>query len=257
MLDLEHLLAKEKEEKLAELESNEERQKDLLKRNDTLWSQLTNMELSYKETVNIVRQQTERINELEAACVEDEKNLMEIEAKLTSEVGVKEELKLRNKELNADLDELREQNESFKVELKEKVNEIGKLREHIARLENELYEARILSDELRKEIESLGKEKAFIVEQSASREAKVMQEFLAVQEKCAEVSYELGKASKEKEESLGVVNEKEACISGLRTEKKELESEVKREKREKAEALEKIGMLEALTAKVGRDFFSI
>ena len=43
VLDLEHLLTNEKEEKIVELEMNEERQKDLLKRNDSLWSQLTNM----------------------------------------------------------------------------------------------------------------------------------------------------------------------------------------------------------------------
>jgi len=48
MLELEHLLAGEKEERLAEMETNEERQRDLLKRNDSLWSQLTSMEESYK-----------------------------------------------------------------------------------------------------------------------------------------------------------------------------------------------------------------
>ncbi len=48
MLELEHLLSGEKEERLAEMETNEERQRDLLKRNDSLWSQLTSMEESYK-----------------------------------------------------------------------------------------------------------------------------------------------------------------------------------------------------------------
>ncbi len=204
--------------------------------------------------MGIVRQQTERIEELEVECVQAEKGLTKLEAELKKEVDACEGLKLKKEELTSALTEalekiehlelkLKETNETLKGEVEAKEAEIERLEEKIEGLEKQLGEAR-------KDVEGLGKEKAFIVEQSASTQAKAMHELLALQEKCAEVSYELGKASKEREASLGVVGEKEACVSQLRAEKKELETEIRREKREKTEAIEKVLALETVAAKV-------
>ena len=132
---MEHLLSNEKEEKILELESNEERQKDLLKRNDSLWSQLTNMEQNYKDTVDIVRQQTERIKELEDQVLSYDTNAIELADQIKCEKSLNESMALKNDDLKANLTDtevtLEEKNAKIAELIKEHTEEVNQMNEEI------------------------------------------------------------------------------------------------------------------------------
>ena len=91
----------------------------LLKRNDLLWAQLTNMEQNYKDTVDIVRQQTVRINELEGMCTEYAERVSELVEEIRcGEVRVGQ-LEANNKKLIGELREAVDRAGRLDAELKE------------------------------------------------------------------------------------------------------------------------------------------
>lgn len=261
VLDLEHSLSNEKEEKILELESNEERQKDLLKRNDSLWSQLTNMEQNYKDTVDIVRQQTDRIQELEDQVLHYDTNATQLDDQIKCERTLNESLASKFDDLKAKLAEaeitLNEKNEKIAELIKEHSEEanqmnleIKSLNENITNLTNQLSDLKQESSELKQKIESLNKEKTFIIDQNENSHSKVMQDYLLLQEKHTDVNYQFNKLTKDYAENMNVIKEKEQSLMKLRNCESQLEFELKKETREKNEAFEKVNYLESLATKV-------
>ena len=265
VLDLEHLLTNEKEEKIVELEMNEERQKDLLKRNDSLWSQLTNMEQKYKETMDIVRQQTERIHGLETQLSEYEAKVNELDDLIGHEKELKENLRAHNESLRVKLDETINNlddskakhlklNQSFTEEAEKTNSQINLLNDKIAELNGVVKELEKVNAALKLEIDGLVKEKTFIIAQNESAHAKVMQDYLMLQEKFTDVSYQLNKLSKENGQMLGLIQEKETHLNMLENEKSQLGLSLKQEGREKLDALDNVKHLDSLNSKVNISF---
>jgi len=267
IIELENLLSKEKEEYTIEMESNEERQKDLLKRNDQLWAQSTKMEKNYKEAMDIIRQQTERIAALETKISQLNKNATDLDDLLRQEKQINENVYSKNENLDSKLtealtsiQELKEMNNKLNDErTKENVNNENKINSLLAQLDElniRLKESEKNGVQLKLEIDSLNKEKTFIIGQNESTHQKVLQDYFALQEKYTSVNYQFNKLSKDNLQTEAINKEKENLISQIENEKNQLILNLKQETREKTEFAEKIKHFEATVSKVSNFLFS-
>ena len=265
---MEHLLSNEKEERVSEIESNEELQNDLLKRNDSLWSQLANMEQNYKDTVGIVRQQTERIQELETQLRENDANNRSLDDQVKCEKLLNESLAKKSDDLSSKLADAvkhlndlkvscEEEKGNYEFQIREKNAAIKMLEENIQQLTGQVNDLGQLVSGLRLDVEAVNKEKSFIIGQNESAHSKVMQDFLALQEKHTDVSYQLNRASKERAEDLGVIRGLRDELGRVQGDRARVEESLRERVKEKDEALEKINYLETLSKKVSFDLFNL
>lgn len=255
------MLSNEKEERTVEIESNEERQKDLLKRNDSLWSQLANMEQNYKDTVDIVRQQTVRIQELESQLHEYDASNVTLDDQVKCEKSLNESLAKKRDDLSNKLAETLKELEDFKMNSEEsrqsyveqigvKTDTIEELEKSVEKLTRDVSDLNKVNSGLRQEIEALNKEKSFIIGQNESSHSKVMQDYLMLQEKHTDVSYQLNNASKEKADDLNVIRGLREDLLRIQGEKAQLEEDLKEEYKDKADLMEKNNYLENVSKKV-------
>lgn len=255
------MLSNEKESRTVEIETNEERQKDLLKRNDSLWSQLTNMEQNYKDTVDIVRQQTGRIQELESQLHEYDANNVSLDDQVKCEKSLNESLAKKSNDLSnrladtlKELEDLKvsseESSQSYVQQIEVKTDTIEELEKSVEKLTGDVSDLNKVNSGLRQEIEALNKEKSFIIGQNESSHSKVMQDYLMLQEKHTDVSYQLNKARKEKADDLSVIRGLKEDLMRIQGEKARLEESLKGEFKDKADLMEKNNHLENVSKKV-------
>lgn len=261
ILDLEQLINQEREDHSHEIESNEERQKDLLKRNDHLWSQLTKLEKNYKDAIDVIKQQTSNIETLEGKLKEVEKAMNDLREEKDCETLYKEKVIEKNENLNKVLEETKtnlrdaqnnilkinkerdEENETNRIVIEDLNYKITKLKEQISGLDQEITNLKL-------DIDSLNKEKAFIITQNENAQQKMMQDYLNLQEKHTNINYLYNRATKENTELSAVVQKNESKIAGLESEKTELNQALKQETREKLDSLERIKHLDSTIVKV-------
>lgn len=267
IIDLEQKLAEEKETHLAEMESNEERQKDLLKRNDQMWSQSSKLEKNYKEAMEIMRQQTERIFVSDKKITELEKTQIELDDYLKQEKLInenlhskKEDLELKLTDLMSQLDESKEANLKLTQEMLEsnQKNEqkIKKLQSEINDLNEQMKDLDKLNFNLKLDVDSLNKEKAFIIGQNESTHQKVLHDYLNLQEKYTSVNYEFNKVRKDNLELEAQLKERDQLLHQFEYEKNQLGLNLKQETRDKADLNEKLRQFELTISKV-ISYFSI
>lgn len=261
ILELEHELTKEKEDCVIEMESNEERQKDLLKRNDQLWSQSNKMENNYKEAMDIIRQQTERIRNLEIKINELEKSILDLDDLLKQEKQINENLYSKNEILELKLtDSLNQLEESEQMNSKltkenladNEKNElkISQLQNDLTNLNAKLKDTETFNQNLKFEIDSLNKEKTFIISQNESTHQKVLQDYFSLQEKYTGVNYQFNKLSKDNQQIELAIKEKEALLNQIENEKNELNLNLKQESRDKSDLIDKLKNSELTISKV-------
>lgn len=261
ILELEHELTKEKEDCVIEMESNEERQKDLLKRNDQLWSQSNKMENNYKEAMDIIRQQTERIRNLEIKINELEKSILDLDDLLKQEKQINENLYSKNEILELKLtDSLNQLEESEQMNSKltkenladNEKNElkISQLQNDLTNLNAKLKDTETFNQNLKFEIDSLNKEKTFIISQNESTHQKVLQDYFSLQEKYTGVNYQFNKLSKDNQQIELAIKEKEALLNQIESEKNELNLNLKQESRDKSDLIDKLKNSELTISKV-------
>ena len=265
ILDLEHLLDKEREEKMIDNETFEDRQKDLLKRNDQLWSQLSKMEQNYKDAMEIIRQQTERITQLEKIINEYEMNVNDLNEKLQQECQLRENFLMRNLELDAKLNETsnllknsEEHNvaitEANQIESKSNSDKILKLNQEIEELSQKLKDLENINSNLKLDIDSLNKEKLFIISQNDNTHQKVLHDYLALQEKYSGVNYQLTKMSKDNTQLVNSIKEREQLYGQLENDKTQMAFALKQEIKDKNDALDRIKQMELFITKVSSKF---
>ncbi len=107
ILDLEHDLNKEREKHAIEIEESEERLKDLLKRNDHLWSQMTKLEQNYKDATEIIKNLNQDVEMLEDKLKSFEQKIAIITKEKSDEIHLKEKQIEINKNLEKDLANLK------------------------------------------------------------------------------------------------------------------------------------------------------
>lgn len=261
ILELEHELTKEKEDCVIEMESNEERQKDLLKRNDQLWSQSNKMENNYKEAMDIIRQQTERIRNLEIKINDLEKSILDLDDLLKQEKQINENLYSKNEilelKLTDSLNQLEESKQMNSKLTKENLadnenNElkISQLQNDLTNLNAKLKDTETFNQNLKFEIDSLNKEKTFIISQNESTHQKVLQDYFSLQEKYTGVNYQFNKLSKDNQQIELAIKEKEALLNQIESEKNELNLNLKQESRDKSDLIDKLKNSELTISKV-------
>jgi chromosome segregation ATPase len=261
ILELEHELDSESEERQKELEQNQERHDDLLKRNDQLWLKLSNAEQSYAEVVKIVEQQGKANEALEMKKIELTRQIALLEDDKVSEMAAKENLIEEKQSLESELDEfkleLEDLNKKYAILIEEKFNDnaaneaaIVSLTTKITGLTEELRNREASLQTMRMDVESLNKEKAFIISQNESTQSKVLHDLMSLQEKFADVNFRFDKASKENAKFEALLKEKTEALEISDSERKDLIISLKKESIEKTEAVEKLNQLDALLIKV-------
>lgn len=260
IIDLEHGLIKEKEKHALDTDESEERQKDLLKRNDHLWSQMTKIEQNYKDTTQIIITLNQDIEVLEEKIRKSEENYQTLTLEKSTESSAKEEQIKMNKALELKLDELKSELKQLNVKLDslkiEKFNEneahakyandllakIEQLNQIIKSLESSNFQAKL-------DIESLNKEKVFIMTQNDSSHQKVLQDYLSLQEKQTNVSYQYEKLNKDFAEINVVLREKVRLIDSLEEKINELKKDIENEVYEKKDLIAKMTGQDSIVSK--------
>lgn len=254
IINLENDLDREKEDHQKSIELGEERLKELLQRNDNFWSQLNNLDIMYQDSLNLVKEQNERILELES----EKKNLNEKTNELNENLKANsinnEELKtkvkdqeliIKNFEINSkNLQEsLEKEKNCFEDRIQCLDKEILNLNEKITLFEKNEFNFKL-------EIESLNKEIKFIVSQNEQQNSKLMQDYLALQEKYNKASFEMEMANVANLEKNKIVSEKNDMAIKLESEKNSLSLKLEQEKMEKNQFYDRMKSLESINEKV-------
>ena len=261
ILELERQLTGEREERQKEVDQAEEKLRDVLKRNDTLYSQMSSLEQNYQDVVTVVQEQAKMSEQLEVKVSDCEEKIEQLESEKRHEVELKESLVEAKASLGAQLSEsklkLEELNAKWHRLNEDKLNEneasraeVESLRQRMDELEGQARKSEAINQSIRLEVESLNKEKAFIISQNENSHNKVMQNFLGLQEKYTDVNFKLNKVDKENRELDAEMKESERRIHGLENERGQLIISLKQESLEKADALEKSKQADALLNKV-------
>lgn len=261
ILDLEHELNKEKEKFSLESEENDERHKDLLKRNDHLWSQMTKLEQNYKDATEIIKTLTQDVESLEEKLNSSEAKVQNVIKEKSAETLLKEKQIEINKSLEKDLANLKiklaELNSKYDFLSTEKYNEneahsnhINSLNRKIEELHETVKNLENLNFSLKLDIESLNKEKSFIMSQNDSAQQKVLQDFLSLQEKHTSVNYQHDKLVADFSEMNSLVKEKERLCANLEAKINQLRQEKEHETNEKKELIAKLTLQESTISRV-------
>ena len=261
ILDLEHDLNKEREKHAVEIDESEERLKDLLKRNDHLWSQMTKLEQNYKDATEIIKNLNQDVELLEERLKSHEQKIEILTQEKSDEVHLKEKQIEINKNLEKDIANLKhklsEVNSKYDFLSTEKYNEneantnhINSLNRKIEELNETVRNLENFNFSLKLDIESLKKEKSFIMNQNETSQSKVMQDFLSLQEKHTSVSYQHEKLIKDFSEMNALVKEKERLCANLEAKVNQLRQEKETEINEKKEILTKITLNESTISRV-------
>ncbi|CAF1045375.1 unnamed protein product, partial [Brachionus calyciflorus] len=248
IITLENELGLEKDAHLKSIETGEERLKDLLSRNDNLWSQLSDLDSMYKDCLSIIQQQNENIENLKS-----KNDDLENDIKLKEEVVNSQKIQIENltndlesKDKRIDLLEHNYKalsnnsevaNENYKCRLDALNSEIDSLKEKAFAYEKKEFDYKL-------EVESLNKEIKFIVAQNEQQNSKLLQDFLSLQEKYAKVNFEVVKLNESNSEHEKFLKEKNDLLSKLENEKKEVIFSLDQERNEKRQLNEKIKSLE-------------
>ncbi len=255
ILDLEEALNNEKEKHLKELDSNENRHNDLLKRNDHLWSQLTNLEQSYNDALQLIQIQTKENEQLLASVQENEKRINELNDEKQSTLMIVEKMREKNDKLETDIVSFNQDLDKLKLDYDSlndaKTKESEKNKKELNDLEKKLTDSSDENEKLKKanfdlkiEVDGLVKEKSFIINQNDSAQHKVLKDYLSLQEKHASIKMEMNKLNLDYEKLDGLVKEKEQAIKCLEMDKSQLGLSLKLEGNEKTEVLERLKSLE-------------
>jgi chromosome segregation ATPase len=261
ILDLEEALNNEKEKHLKELDANETNKNDLLKRNDHLWSQLTNLEQSYNDALELIQIQTKENENILSKIKEYERQLSELNDEKQSSLMIIEKMRGKNdkleleidnlnqvvNKLNLDLEALTQTNDKNEERNKKEVNGLNK---KISELEREIEIFKKMNFDFKFEVDALMKEKSFIINQNDSTQQKVLQDYLSLQEKHADTKMELNKLKNEHSVIELSIKEKDLLIKGLELDNNQLSLSLKSEINEKKEALEKIKTLDKTNLQV-------
>ena len=261
ILDLEHELNQEKEKHAQENEENEERQKDLLKRNDHLWSQMTKLEQNYKDATQIIKNLNQDIELLEEKIRNLDEQVENLSREKSEETLLKEKQIQTCKNLDMELankkNELHDLNSKYDALSIAKTNENEENADHIERLNSEIVELKDTIKDLEKlnfnaklDIESLNKEKNFIMNQNESTQQKVLQDFLSLQEKHTSVSYQFEKLTNDFGQLNSLIKEKERSNVNLEAKISALKQEKENEFNEKKDLILKIKLLDSTINKV-------
>ena len=261
ILDLEEALNNEKEKHLKELDANETKHNDLLKRNDHLWSQLTNLEQSYNDALELIQIQTKENENILLKIKEFEKQVSELNDEKQSSLMIIEKMREKNDKLeleienlnqdinrlNLDLENLTETKNKNEENFKKEINELNK---KIGELERENDKLNKSNFDLKLEVDALKKEKSFIINQNDSTQQKVLQDYLNLQEKHANIKMEFNKLKNDHSVIELSLREKEQMIKTLELDNNQLDLSLKSEIKEKKEALEKIKTLDKTNLQV-------
>jgi chromosome segregation ATPase len=261
ILDLEHELSKEKEKHAFEIDESEERLRDLLKRNDHLWSQMTKLEQNYKDATEIIKNLNQDVELIEEKLKSNEQKIALLTKEKLDETHLKEKQIEINKNLEKDLSNLNfkltDLNSKYDFLSTEKYNENEASTNHINSLNRKIEElnetVRNLENfnfSLKLDIEGLNKEKSFIINQNDSSQQKVMQDFLSLQEKHTSVSYQHDKLNKDFSDMNALVKEKERLCANLEAKVNQLRQEKDAEINEKKELLTKLTIQESTISNV-------
>ena len=134
------------------------------------------------------------------------------------------------------------------------ITKIKNLNIQIDDLNEKLKELEKSNSNLKLEIDSLNKEKTFIIGQNDATHQKVLQDYFSLQEKYTNVNYEFNKISKDFQHIEIILKEKEILLNQLEIEKNILETNLKQESRDKYELLEKLKHFENTISKVNNFF---
>jgi chromosome segregation ATPase len=261
ILDLEEALNNEKEKHLKELDANELKHNDLLKRNDHLWSQLTNLEQSYNDALELIQIQTKENENIMSKIKEYEKQISELNDEKQSTLMIIEKMREKNDKLELGIDNLNQDVNKLTLDLetlteikntneekyKKEINELSK---KIIESERHNEKLKKLNFDLKLEVDALKKEKSFIITQNDSTQQKVLQDYLNLQEKHADTKMELNKLKNDHSIIELSIKEKDQLIKTLELDKNQLNLSLKSEITEKKEALEKIKLLDKTNLQV-------
>lgn len=125
-----------------------------------------------------------------------------------------------------------------------------KLDEKIEKLEDQIARLKKANTTLESEIESLNKEKSFIINQNEHQHKIVLGDYLSQQEKLTDLSYQINKLTSEKDELKKTASEAREHLKKSETELGEINLKLKLEVNDKNDALEKIRTLESQIEKV-------
>ncbi|RNA42192.1 hypothetical protein BpHYR1_008891 [Brachionus plicatilis] len=253
IINLENDLDCEKEEHQKSIELGEERLKELLQRNDNLWSQLSNMDIAYKDSLNLVKQQNGSIMELETEKKKFKNQIEDLNENLNNKNETIHELNGRVslqesaiKDLENTNGSLKENSEkersSFEARIESLDAEIKNLNEKISDYQKEEFNFKL-------EIESLNKELKFIVNQNEQQNSKMMQDYLSLQEKYNKASFELEMINETSKEQNKIFCEKSDLAIKLENEKNGLNLKLDQEKMEKGQIYDRMKSLESINEK--------
>lgn len=254
IINLENDLDREKEEHQKSIELGEERLKDLLHRNDNLWSQLSSLDVVYKDSLSLVKEQNESIMALESQKKDLKEKTGELSEILKTKNDSIQELDIKIKEQEAEIKNLESCNASLKENLeKEKYSyedRINVLEEEIEILKEKINSYQKAEFDFKLEIESLNKEIKFIVGQNEQQNSKMMQDYLQLQEKYNKASFELEMINVANLEQNKIYSEKSDLANKLENEKNTLNFKLEQEKMEKNQLYERMKALESINEKV-------
>lgn len=253
ILDLEHDLAKEKENNQLVIDKNEEQTRDLMKKNDQLWSQAMNLEQSNKEAMLIIQEQNKAIQTLERKIDEANEKLKTLEDEKLDIMRMRDKFESDLSELSKEYDASNQEYTRFKEEKLNEIeinqSEIQNLKQRIDDLSESLNHLEKVNQGLQVDLDSLNKEKSFILNQNETTQCKVLQDVLSWQEKYTEVNFQLNKTKKENEQYEQVVKEKSDMVTAMEKERAEMVILLKQEALEKKDALDKLKQLDSLMNK--------
>ena len=236
VLALEEQVRACRDEHMQTIDANEERQNDLLKRNDQLWLQLTQLETSYNEALDVLRERTRSLEVAEARRAESDAHSLSAQSERDAERALKEAAEAKVSQLQHQLDECKRMREASEARESELLAEKSVLGERVETLER-------AERAFRAEIESLGKEKAFIVGQSVVTHEKLLSDLLSLQDKQTSASCQLETARAECEQMRAALGDKQARVAQLEASAAQLSAQLKRETDEKLDGLERIKTL--------------
>jgi chromosome segregation ATPase len=254
IIDLEHELSAEKEDRLKDLDQHEEKMRDLLKKNDQLWSQANNAEQNYKSTMHVIQEQVLMLENQDSKLREYLTSISTLQTELSDLYLKKEGLESKLTDMSQKHDELcknydelnqlkQEENQSNKKEIVLFNSKLSELNKSLKRKESKIQDLQL-------EITSLNKEKVFIISQNENNHTKVMQDMLSLQEKFTDVNFKFKKLREESEILNQNIKEKNEIKESLERNISNLKISLKQESIEKNDTKEKNKQLEVLIAKV-------